>query len=79
MTDTPDLDQIDMAVSIIRAGFQVGCEVMIERETDPSVYPIYGETPTTTAIARRIVGALLRQGWTPPGGITVPDIEALVP
>jgi hypothetical protein len=56
----------DRAVEIIRSHWHVGMGVILTREHDPLAVPEYGETATFDGVCRRIVAALLNEGWTPP-------------
>jgi hypothetical protein len=65
---TAKIDPINFAVKLVRGQFDAGVHVMVARETDPSSFPGYGDTPTLDALCRRVVGCLMAHGWTPPGG-----------
>lgn len=62
----PTLDTIDRAVELIRSHWDVGMAVILTRDHDPRAVPEYGETATIDGVCRRIVAALLNEGWTPP-------------
>ena len=62
----PTLDTIDRAVELIRSHWDVGMAIILTRDHDPRAVPEYGETATIDGICRRIVAALLNEGWTPP-------------
>jgi hypothetical protein len=56
----------DRAVELIRSHWHVGMAVILTREHDPLAVSEYGETATIDGVCRRIVAALLNEGWTPP-------------
>lgn len=62
--ETASVDPIDKAVELIRAHWDVGMAVILTRDHDPAAVPEYGETATIDGICRRIVAALLNDGWT---------------
>lgn len=67
MSDFNDQTAVyDRAVELIRAHFDVGVAVILTREHDPGAVPEYGEIATVDGICRRIVAALLNEGWTAP-------------
>lgn len=63
-----DVDDLDVATSIVASVLLTARHVAHERRHDPDAFPGYGDTPTCRhVIARRAVAALLNDGWTPPG------------
>ena len=59
-------DPIEWAVFLAQAAMEAASLVAEVRETRPDGLPWYGAIPTDESVARRIVGALLDAGWTPP-------------
>ena len=63
----------DKAIETVHAHLTVGIAVIATRGDDPAAVPEYGETATFEGISRRIVAALLNDGWIPPGRATQID------
>jgi hypothetical protein len=59
-------DPVDYAEGHITQLLEVHLLVWATREDDPSAFPGYCIELTLGAAARRIIGAMLDAGWTPP-------------
>lgn len=57
---------IDWAVKLTEFELDARADILASRAQDPKAYPGYGLSLDDGAVARRIVGALLDAGWTPP-------------
>lgn len=66
-------DPIDLAIDVAAVHIEITQAVAAGRAENPAQFPGVAWEPTVPSLARRIVGALLDAGWTPP---TQQDIAA---
>jgi hypothetical protein len=59
-------DPLDWAAGLASNEFDAVWTILLARETDPSAFPGYFLDLTVEAAGRRVIGALLNAGWTPP-------------
>jgi hypothetical protein len=61
------VNPIDYAVRVAEAEIGASQAIIAARRYKPGAYPVFKGSLESDAIARRVIGALLDAGWTPPG------------
>ena len=64
-------DPIDLAIDLAAIHIEITQAVAAARTENPAHFPGVTWEPTTPVLARRIIGALLDAGWTPPTQETI--------